>query len=261
MVHTHCRPIAITFTGGVDSTVLCYWLLANADKYNDFAQPTPPNPKMRVPVYLLSCNYGQANWPITKKLLFEHTEILQQRFPKFTISAITIEVALPPWVKKGGLFEKGYMPLGAHEQYQAQSKTYEQELVSGRNAFLFLYMLSWMDHADVQALYTGHQQEVNEWDNLDSYKHRTEDFTPMFLDRMNLLQEVGFGHMMRVEAPFSVLRLNKYEICRLGQTLQVDVGLTYSCQYLPPCGKCDNCIIRRKAFGLLNIEEKGKSVV
>lgn len=230
------QRIACTFTGGIESTVLAYKLGAELEGQK---------------IFLLSCNYGQATWQKTRELAKLHVAKLHARYSTNEFIFVPIKVALPSWSKQGGLFEKGFKPPKADHSidYSKQEKTYEYALVDGRNAFLFLNMLSYCSLFQIPVLYTGHQYEKAEWDNYDSYRHRTEDFGPGFLDRMNLLQEVGFKNRVRIEAPFILTRSSKLDVMKQGMKYAIQFKTeTYSCQFMPECGKCDNCICRANAL-------------
>ena len=62
-----------------------------------------------------------------------------------------------------------------------------------------------------------------------------------------------------VEIHTPLIHLKKTEIIQQGLDLGVDYGLTHSC-YDPdkngrPCGHCDSCLIRGKAFGELGMSD------
>jgi len=64
------------------------------------------------------------------------------------------------------------------------------------------------------------------------------------------------GQRVRIHAP--LIRLSKAETIRLGLDLGVDYGLTHSC-YDPvdgrPCGSCDSCLLRQRAFAELGLDD------
>lgn len=232
------KTLAVAFTGGIDSTVLAYNLWHERSKHGD--------------IYLVACDYGQANWKVTEKIGQFHAQHLGFNF-------VPLKVILPDFVSHGGLFEVGYKPPKANGptfDYSEQVMSYAETLVPYRNAFLFLWMMSWCQKANIQTLLTGHQYEDSEWDNVESFRHRTEDFGIFFLDRINLLAEVGAKRYVRTQAPFLETKMDKLKIVKLGLRLGVDlVKETYSCQYMPKCQLCDNCINRKRIFaevGLLD---------
>lgn len=221
--------VAVTCTGGLDSVTLAYMLRDSM--------------KSQQTLYLVHCNYGQAVAKHSWDLVCKHEKLLEDTV------AIELPIKLPIYstpVGNEGLFKHGYVPSEespAKTDYASPlARSYKHELVEGRNAFLFLHMLAWCVDSDIPILYTGHQYQPAEWEHLDSFKHRTEDFGPGFIDRMNLLQEVGFSRRVTIAAPFLTLRWDKKRILQAAQEFGIKPGIdTYSCQFYPKCGKCDNC--------------------
>lgn len=266
MFQTHGRKVAITFTGGIDSTVLAYWFCENADRIN-FLSPTPQDPSVtqRTRIYLVLCHVdGQANFEEAYDLLRHHRVQLSDRYGKrFVFLSHVLKVPMPLWFSTNALKIEGYIPpelnVGLdHDRIRTHEDLGPDVYMDGRNAIIFSYLLSWCSITKIPTLLVGHQYEIQEWDKLDSYRCRSEDVGPAFLDRMNLLSECGFRFRTRIEAPFISARLSKYEIVKLGKDLGLDLGEeTYSCLFYPPCGKCGQCVIRKKAFAIHMIEEKG----
>ena len=228
--------VAVTFTGGVESTVLAYELMER--------QP--------VELHLLCCNYGQASYQQSSLLLKKHTDKLSKRALDLGVILFSQELEVSvPYAALSPLMRRGYAPKEANHtiDYTEQRKSYDYALLDGRNAFLFLHMLAYCSMMNVPVLYSGHQYEPKEWAELDSYRHRTEDFGPGFIDRMNLLQEVGFHRRVRIEAPYLLGRFSKADVMKRGLAMGLDIrNDTYSCQFYPECGKCDNCICRENSL-------------
>ncbi len=88
------------------------------------------------------------------------------------------------------------------------------------------------------------------------------DCRPEYISAFERLANLGTkrgveGRPFRIVAP--LIQMKKSEIIRKGLELGVDFSLTHSCYDPLPdgkeCGRCDSCIIRRRAFeeaGLLN---------
>ena len=242
------HPVAITFTGGIDSTVLTYWLLREV--WPRFGQkPTR--------VYLLSANYGQANIGVTRELRSFHQGKLKEWKPDFDVWGVEVKVDIPAWSMGGGLFLPHFKPAEKCPEVvdldpvEAAKRTYDYAYVDARNAFIFTTLMSWCVKEGIPLIYTGHQYDPVEWDFIDNYRHRQEDFSPMFLDRMNLLAETGFRSRVRIEAPFNVFRLSKVDIVTLGHRLlgaETLIEKTYSCQFYPECGICPGCVAKQDAL-------------
>jgi len=260
MINSHGRRIALTLTGGIDSTVLLYWVCENDGK-PWFLSPTENGPDVRTKFYLVACNFGQANWHRTWELLLYHKAIVEKKYgDRFEFIAAEVKVPLPEWEKDNALFKTNVKAGKGDEtiaDYKDAGRTYEDVFIDGRNYILFSWLMSWCSKENITLLLTGHQYEVREFDQLDSWKMRTEDVSPMFIDRLNLMNECGYRFRTRIEAPFFNMRLTKYQIVKLGKDLGLDLGKdTFSCILEPACGECDNCIIRRKALAVLGVKEK-----
>lgn len=256
--NSHGRRVAITFTGGVDSTVLAY-AFCETDGQPWFLSPTENGPDVKTKLYLVAANFGQANWKRTWDLMQHHAGILREKYGhKFDITTTEVAVPLPEWNKDNALFKVGGKSKGDEviSNYKDTERTYADVFIDGRNAIIFTWLLSWCSKEHITLLLTGHQYEVREWDNLDVWVERTNDISPMFIDRLNLMNECGFRFRTRIEAPFLNNRMSKYQIVKLGKELGIDIGgKTFSCIMEPACGTCDNCIIRRKSLSIIGIED------
>ncbi len=79
-----------------------------------------------------------------------------------------------------------------------------------------------------------------------------KDTTQDFIKKINELAEEGTHHGgYKVLAP--LIKLDKTEVIKLGVELNVPFELTYSCYVeskngLTHCGKCLNCMLRKKSF-------------
>lgn len=84
------------------------------------------------------------------------------------------------------------------------------------------------------------------------------EFIQAFEALANLATKAGVeGDRFTIHAP--LMQMRKTEIIKTGIELGVDYGLTHSC-YDPdasgrPCGRCDSCQIRLKAFAELGMED------
>lgn len=234
------RQVAIAFTGGVESTALVPWV----------QQMYKPEK-----IHLLTCHYGQANINRTVRAA-DHVRTWMTSVRRFDgLRAHLIAVQMPDG-QPDALTRAGYVPKIANEEftYRDGEMSYADELVNGRNMVMMLHLASWCADRQIPVLFTGHQLEPGEWAHVDSYRHRQEDFGPYFIDRINLALEVGYRRRVRVVAPFINDFLSKTDVVKWLLDQEFDVkDKTYSCQYEPACGKCDNCINRRNVFAELNL--------
>lgn len=87
------------------------------------------------------------------------------------------------------------------------------------------------------------------------------DCRQVFIDAMEKAVNLGtvmsaeHGKHIEIHAPF--VNMTKAEEIRLGNELGVDFGLTWSCYRggERPCGTCDSCLLRAKAFKEAGVED------
>lgn len=78
------------------------------------------------------------------------------------------------------------------------------------------------------------------------------DCSNEFFDRMeSILKEFG---AVKINMPFR--NYSKYEVVKIGISLDAPIGATFSCQASPvvPCGACPNCVDRLDALKLIETE-------
>ena len=80
------------------------------------------------------------------------------------------------------------------------------------------------------------------------------DNSKEYMDEFNELISVGSPEKIRIEAP--CIDLNKEEIVELGVELGAPIDLSYSCYKgeATPCGVCESCMRRKRAFKKMGIE-------
>lgn len=215
--------VAIMATGGIDSTVLLYqaW-----HKHED--------------VIILTVDYGHVAFQKQKELLEYHSEVTG--YPLHIIS-----VPFYDWQKKKGLFTENYIPNESAPLEDWDKLRYQDFFIEGRNLIMMAYALGFCSSHRIDELRTGYLYAPEEWENRRSYKMITGDNSPHFVDMMNLLTLVGFSYQVRIRAPFYESRWDKEKVVTLGKAMGLDLkNQTYSCYFVPPCGVCDNCLLRKK---------------
>lgn len=126
--------------------------------------------------------------------------------------------------------------------------------VPARNMAFLSVAVSWAESLGAEAVFVG----VNAVDHA-GYP----DCTPAFVDAFQQVVAEGTksgardGRPIRIRAP--LINMAKAEIIQTGLKLGVDYGLTMSC-YDPrpddtPCGRCDSCLIRARAFRVLGLKD------
>lgn len=125
--------------------------------------------------------------------------------------------------------------------------------VPARNTVFLSIALGYAEVVGAHDLYVG----VNAVD-YSGYPDCRPAFIESFENLANVATKAGVeGHRFHVHAP--LIHMKKTEIIRTGIELGVDYGLTHSC-YDPDasgraCGRCDSCLIRKKAFEELGMED------
>lgn len=118
--------------------------------------------------------------------------------------------------------------------------------VPARNTVLLSMALAYAEVLGAYDLYCG----VNAVD-YSGYPDCRPEFVDAFEKLARVATKMGVeGQEITVHAP--LIQMTKPEIIREGLKLGVDYSLTHSC-YDPgedgrPCGHCDSCLIREKAF-------------
>lgn len=123
--------------------------------------------------------------------------------------------------------------------------------VPARNTVMLSLALGYAEVIGANDIFVG----VNAVD-YSGYPDCRPEFVAAFEHLANLATKAGVeGQRMRIHAP--LIDMTKVQIIERGLELGVDYGLTHSC-YDPdengqPCGRCDSCVIRQKAFGALGL--------
>jgi 7-cyano-7-deazaguanine synthase len=125
--------------------------------------------------------------------------------------------------------------------------------VPARNTVMLALALGFAESIGAQDIFVG----VNSVD-YSGYPDCRPEFIQAFERLANLATKMGVeGRQMRIHAP--LISWSKTQIIEEGLKLGVDYGLTHSC-YDPtpdgkPCGRCDSCLIRTRAFASLGMTD------
>jgi 7-cyano-7-deazaguanine synthase len=125
--------------------------------------------------------------------------------------------------------------------------------VPARNTVMLALALAYAETIESDDIFIG----VNAVD-YSGYPDCRPAFIESFEKLANLATKRGTeGHRMTIHAP--LITLSKKEIIQKGLELGVDYAMTHSC-YDPesngrPCGACDACLIRSRAFGQLELTD------
>lgn len=124
--------------------------------------------------------------------------------------------------------------------------------VPARNMVFLSVAASYADALGVEDIYIG----VSEVD-YSGYVDCREEFIRSMERTINLGTVLGAerGRHITIHAPF--MHMAKADEIRLGARLGVDYGLTWTCYRGGdrPCGTCDSCLLRAKAFAEAGMED------
>ena len=128
---------------------------------------------------------------------------------------------------------------------EAEMEGIPNTYVPARNTVLLALALGYAEVVGAEAIYAG----VNAVD-YSGYPDCRPEFIDAFANVARLATKAGVeGRPIEIRTP--LILLSKAEIIEQGLTLGVDYGLTHSC-YDPveghACGRCDACLIRKRAF-------------
>ena len=125
--------------------------------------------------------------------------------------------------------------------------------VPARNMIFLSLAVAWAEVIDSQDIFYGAN-------NIDysGYPDCRPEFISAFERATNLGTKAGIDKKhIKINSP--LIDMTKAQIIKLGVKYGVDYSLTFSC-YNPDsnnrsCGKCDSCIIRKKAFLKANVKD------
>ena len=162
-----------------------------------------------------------------------------------------IEIALDD-IALSSLTGEGDIPKGrsAEEMVSEIPTTY----VPARNLIFLSYGVSYAESIDARVVFTG----VNAID-FSGYPDCRPEFIKAFQRAVDEGTKTGVSGERGIKIKTPLLFMKKKEIIEKGLSLNVDYSLTHSC-YSPkgdgtPCGDCDSCILRERAFEKIGISD------
>jgi 7-cyano-7-deazaguanine synthase len=195
--------------------------------------------------YALSFDYGQrhkveleAAARVARSLGAERHQVVEIGLDKFGGSALTADFAVPK-----------------ARSLEAMSEAIPLTYVPARNTIFLSLALAWAEVLESSDIFIG----VNALD-YSGYPDCRPEFIEAYERMANLATRAGVEGRARLRIHTPLIRLSKAEIIRLGAELGVPFALTHSC-YDPradgsPCGECDACLLRRKGFAEVGIEDR-----
>lgn len=124
--------------------------------------------------------------------------------------------------------------------------------VPARNMVFLSVAASYADALDITDLFIG----VSEVD-YSGYVDCREEFIKAMEYAINMGTVLGAEKKQKITLHAPFMHMTKADEIKLGQALGVDFGLTWTCYRgdEKPCGKCDSCLLRAKAFAEAGISD------
>ena len=131
--------------------------------------------------------------------------------------------------------------LSYEEQLKSQNGNPVTTYVPFRNGLFLSSAASIAISKDCNLIYYGAHKD-------DAAGNAYPDCSKDFNEAINKAIYIGSGNQVKVEGPF--VDISKKDIVKLGKSLNVPFGLTWSCYqgHDKACGKCGTCIDRKAAF-------------
>lgn len=212
------KPKAISvLSGGLDSTVATAYY---SNKYE---------------IHAITFNYGQRSAEmeiksaeaVCEKLGIEHSVIDLPWLKKLGKSALTSDEDVPE------------LKIDELDSKEICDETARKVWVPGRNVVFTAIATSFAEALNAEKIIVG-------WDLEEAATF--PDNSKEFLDAFNNVLEIGTLEGVKIEAP--VINMSKTEIVKLGMDIDAPMDLSYSC-YMggeEPCGTCESCMRRIRAF-------------
>ena len=222
--------VVLCFSGGLDSTILLFDLLAGGHK-----------------VYALSVDYGSRHGVRELECARQIAHVAGESFPAHFIHETVDLASLARVLHASALMNPNAIIPHGHYTDISQRAT----VVPNRNMILLAVAAGWARSVDADIVaYAAH------WGDRAVYADCREDFVAKIRSAVYAATE----NAVRVSAPF--VNMRKHDIVKLVPKLtragvDVPVHMTWSCYEgnVHHCGQCGTCVERREAFNLANVPD------
>ena len=192
-------------------------------------------------IHAITFDYGQkavkqeinASKSICEKMGWTHEVIDLPWLSNISTSSLNTDADIP---------ELGEDEL---DDLDKSSETASNVWVPARNTVFTSIALSYAESIGAEIIIVG-------WNGEEGATF--PDNSKQYMEKFNELIDVGSPDKIRIEAP--AIDLNKEEIVELGIKVGAPMELSYSCYKGDdkPCGVCESCMRRKRAFEKLNIK-------
>lgn len=221
------KPAVILLSGGLDSTTVL--AIAKAQGY------TP---------YALSFRYGQRH---TVELKAAQRVALAQGTARHVIADIDLRVF-------GGSALTDDIAVPHHDSAEELGEDIPDTYVPARNTVFLSFALAWAETLRASDIFIG----VSALD-YSGYPDCRPEYIAAYEKMANLATKAGVKGTQHLKIHTPLIDLTKAQTIARGLELGVDYALTHSC-YDPhhdgvSCGTCDSCLLRRRGFAELGLED------
>jgi len=218
------KKAIVLLSGGLDSSTALF--LAKAQGYQE--------------LYALSFKYGQKH---DKELQCAKQIACAAKVKEHKI----IELMLNQWGNSSLTNETVKIADGDINRI-----TIPDTYVPARNMVFLAVAASYADAMNITDIFIG----VSEVD-YSGYIDCREEFIKSMEQTINQGTVLGAEKKQKITIHAPFLHMKKADEIRLGQQLGVDYSLTWSCYRgtEKPCGTCDSCLLRAKAFAEAGIKD------
>ena len=221
------KPAVVLLSGGLDSTTVL--AIAKSEGF------TP---------YALSFRYGQRH---TVELDAAERVALTQGVARHVIADINLRVF-------GGSALTGDIAVPHHDSADELSEDIPVTYVPARNTVFLSFALAWAETLGSSDIFIG----VNALD-YSGYPDCRPEYISAYEKMANLATKAGVEGTQHLKIHTPLIDLTKAQTIERGLALGVDYSLTHSC-YDPDqrglsCGTCDSCLLRRRGFAELGLED------
>lgn len=227
MISSDLPKAIVLLSGGLDSTTTL--AIAKSQGYE---------------MYTLSLDYGQKN-----HFELETAARIATRYQVVEHKMLTIDLRT-----FGGSSLTSPQAIERNRSPEEIGANIPSTYVPARNTLFLSYALAWADVLEAPNIFIG----VNALDSS-GYPDCRPEFIQAFQVLANLATKMGTQNSAKIVIHTPLIKLRKVEIICLGLELEVDYSRTTTC-YEPlsgnkACGVCDSCILRRRGFQELGIED------
>lgn len=218
------KKAIVLLSGGLDSTTALYW--AKSEGFDE--------------IYAMTFEYGQKH----DKELKSAVRIARNAGVK---EYRVVNLLLNQW--KGCSLTDADMEI---QDGNAERTDIPDTYVPARNMVFLSVAASWADALGITDIFIG----VSEVD-YSGYVDCRAEFIQAMEQAINLGTVLGAEKKQKITLHAPFMHMNKADEIRLGIKLGVDYAQTWTCYRgdEQPCGTCDSCLLRAKAFAEAGIKD------